>query len=93
MMESWFFLTDVTPLLFFVKANFAINPIFQYPKAHYSNIPAFQYSNFMAPDLDRKNFSGCLISKEPTKIVVKISVNSRCNKSLSKIDGATTQKR
>ena len=36
--------------------------------------------NFRAPDVSWKNFSGGLISKEPTKFVAKISVNSRCNR-------------
>jgi hypothetical protein len=29
MLEQWFFLKDVIPLLFFIKTNYAINPTFQ----------------------------------------------------------------
>ena len=41
--------------------------------------------NFRAPDLIREKFSGGLISKEPTKIVEKLSVNSRYNSIYKKL--------
>jgi len=50
------------------------------------NITRFDYPimssdrNFRAPDISGKTSQEAMISKEPTKFLVKISVTSRCNK-------------